>query len=228
MRDWFHSNLKNNCECALIIKDNRWYIYGCNNWHRHKSCPNLVEWPTLYLANFFSMKTVILLWGKQNKFFEVTYRKQLFHVFLMYFKFGYSVTKFTVNLHGKYLLCTCGLVSYLKVILSRGASEKSSMHSIEIICWTWAPPSRVCWTCVTPLTTSTIGGALTTSCEVKGQGSSCVFKVQYLAGFEALQSGGRVGLRFVVAPCNSLISGNYCVLCINIQYRQSSGMESEC
>ena len=38
-RDWFHSNLKNNCECALIIKDNRWYIYGCNNWHRHKSCP---------------------------------------------------------------------------------------------------------------------------------------------------------------------------------------------
>ena len=43
-RDWFHSNLKN-CECALIIKDNRWYIYGCNNWHRHKSCPNLVEWP---------------------------------------------------------------------------------------------------------------------------------------------------------------------------------------
>ena len=44
-RDWFHSNLKNNCECALIIKDNRWYIYGCNNIHRHKSCPNLVEWP---------------------------------------------------------------------------------------------------------------------------------------------------------------------------------------
>ena len=44
-RDWFHSNLKNNCECALIIKDTRWYIYGCNNWHRHKSCPNLVEWP---------------------------------------------------------------------------------------------------------------------------------------------------------------------------------------
>ena len=44
-RDWFHSNLKNNCECALIIKDNRWYIYGCNNWHRHKSCPNLEEWP---------------------------------------------------------------------------------------------------------------------------------------------------------------------------------------
>ena len=43
-RDWFHSNLKN-CECALIIKDNRWYIYGCNNWHCHKSCPNLVEWP---------------------------------------------------------------------------------------------------------------------------------------------------------------------------------------
>ena len=27
-RDWFHSNLNNNCECALIIKDNRWYIYG--------------------------------------------------------------------------------------------------------------------------------------------------------------------------------------------------------
>ena len=26
-RDWCHSNLKNNCECALIIKDNRWYIY---------------------------------------------------------------------------------------------------------------------------------------------------------------------------------------------------------
>ena len=44
-RDWFHSNLKNNCECALTMKDNRWYIYGCNNWHRHKSCPNLVEWP---------------------------------------------------------------------------------------------------------------------------------------------------------------------------------------
>ena len=44
-RDWLHSNLKNNCECALIIKHNRWYIYGCNNWHRHKSCPNLVEWP---------------------------------------------------------------------------------------------------------------------------------------------------------------------------------------
>ena len=34
-RDWFHSNLKNNCECALLIKDNRWYIYGCNNWHCH-------------------------------------------------------------------------------------------------------------------------------------------------------------------------------------------------
>ena len=45
-RDWFHSNLKNNCECALVIKDNRWYIYGCNNWHLHISCPNLVEWPT--------------------------------------------------------------------------------------------------------------------------------------------------------------------------------------
>ena len=44
-RDWFHSNLKSNCECALIIKDNRWYIYGFNNWHRHKSCPDLVEWP---------------------------------------------------------------------------------------------------------------------------------------------------------------------------------------
>ena len=26
-RDWFHSNLENNCECALVIK-NRWYIYG--------------------------------------------------------------------------------------------------------------------------------------------------------------------------------------------------------
>ena len=44
-RDWFHSNLKNNCDCALVIKDNRWYIYGRNNLHRHKSCPNLVEWP---------------------------------------------------------------------------------------------------------------------------------------------------------------------------------------
>ena len=47
-RDWFHSNLKKNCECALIIKENRWYIYGCNNWHRHKSCPNLVEWPIIH------------------------------------------------------------------------------------------------------------------------------------------------------------------------------------
>ena len=49
--DWFHSNLKNNCECALIIKDNRWYIYGCNNWHRHKSRPNLVEWPYSLLTH---------------------------------------------------------------------------------------------------------------------------------------------------------------------------------
>ena len=23
-RDWFHSNLKSNCECALVINDNRW------------------------------------------------------------------------------------------------------------------------------------------------------------------------------------------------------------
>ena len=44
-RDWFNYNFKNNCECALIIKDYRWYIYGCNNWRHHKSCPNLVEWP---------------------------------------------------------------------------------------------------------------------------------------------------------------------------------------
>ena len=42
------SNLKNNCECALIIKDNRWYIYRRNNWHCHKSCPNLVESPMSY------------------------------------------------------------------------------------------------------------------------------------------------------------------------------------
>ena len=50
-RDWFHSDLKNNCECALVIKDNRWYIYGCNNWHRHKSCPNLVEWPIYFCSD---------------------------------------------------------------------------------------------------------------------------------------------------------------------------------
>ena len=50
--DWFHSNLENNCECALIIKVNRWYIYRCNNWHRHKSCPNLVEWPIYERGKF--------------------------------------------------------------------------------------------------------------------------------------------------------------------------------
>ena len=60
-RDWFHSNLKNNCECALIIKDNRWYIYGCNNWHRHKSCPNLVEW-SMYMYAYCTVHTCIQMY----------------------------------------------------------------------------------------------------------------------------------------------------------------------
>ena len=61
-RDWFHSNLKNNCECALIIKDNRWYIYGCNNWHRYRSCPNLVEWPKcMYIRCKGKIKSLVYL-----------------------------------------------------------------------------------------------------------------------------------------------------------------------
>ena len=70
-RDWFHSNLKNNYECALIIKDNRWYIYRCNNWHRHKSCPKLVEWPiyaytcilSTDLTSSVYMQTVVAMCG---------------------------------------------------------------------------------------------------------------------------------------------------------------------
>ena len=44
-RDWFHSNLKSNCECALRSRIIDGTFYGCNHWHRHKSCPNLVECP---------------------------------------------------------------------------------------------------------------------------------------------------------------------------------------
>ena len=44
-RDWFHSNLKNNCECAYSRIIDGTCTFTDNNWHRHKSCPNLVEWP---------------------------------------------------------------------------------------------------------------------------------------------------------------------------------------
>ena len=89
-RDWFHSNLKNNCECALIIKDNRWYIYGCNNWHRHKSCPNLVEWPNYEISiqtEFFSIQIhnqglLTLLWFHFSKPFKICLLAKWLSIFL--------------------------------------------------------------------------------------------------------------------------------------------------
>ena len=76
-RDWFHSNVKNSCARALIIKNNRWYIYGCNNWHRHKSCPNLVEWPIYTAHNVY--------WFKESKCILIelrswTYKQAFLHV----------------------------------------------------------------------------------------------------------------------------------------------------
>ena len=69
-RDWFHSNLKNNCECALIIKDNTWYIYRCNNWHVTNRAPG---WGTL----IYNFRPMSVLFVSLNIYFSHYYNGRL-------------------------------------------------------------------------------------------------------------------------------------------------------
>ena len=46
-RDWFNFNLKNNWECALIIRIMNGTSTYVTRTPCHKACPNLVEWPIL-------------------------------------------------------------------------------------------------------------------------------------------------------------------------------------
>ena len=36
-------------------------IDGCNNWHRHKSCPNLVEWPISFEPDDIFTDTLLMV-----------------------------------------------------------------------------------------------------------------------------------------------------------------------